>query len=290
MKVALLQTRTPSTQEAALADLEPQVRAAARDGARLIATPEGTNLLQRDRSRLQSLRVGEDEDLVVTGLRALARELDVEILIGSVLVRRSDGLNANRCLMVDASGTIRARYDKIHMFDVNLPSGEEIRESRAYAPGDVALTTPSRAGRLGLTICYDLRFPHLYRGLAKAGAEILTTPSAFTKPTGEAHWEVLLRARAIENGAFVLAPAQGGLHEDGRRTFGRTLAVGPWGEVMGMLDHDEPGVLMVEIETAAVARARAAIPSLANERAFAPPLPAAADTPDMARLEAEAAA
>jgi predicted amidohydrolase len=271
MRIALVQSRTPAAQDAALAALVPQLRDAAAAGAGLILTPEGANLLERNRARLEEKIVPEGEDVVVSGVRALARALKVEILIGSALIVREDGSFANRSLLIGADGEICARYDKIHMFDVNLPSGEEIRESRTYRPGAQAVIAPSAAGLLGLSICYDLRFPGLYRSLAQAGAEILTVPAAFTQTTGEAHWLALLRARAIETGAFVLAPAQGGLHEDGRRTFGRTLAVAPWGEVIGLLDHDEPGLLMAEIDLAAVARARAAIPSLRNERAFAPP-------------------
>jgi predicted amidohydrolase len=271
MRIALVQSRTPAAQDAALAALVPQLRDAAAAGAGLILTPEGANLLERNRARLEEKIVPEGEDVVVSGVRALARALKVEILIGSALIVREDGSFANRSLLIGADGEICARYDKIHMFDVNLPSGEEIRESRTYRPGAQAVIAPSAAGLLGLSICYDLRFPGLYRSLAQAGAEILTVPAAFTQTTGEAHWLALLRARAIETGAFVLAPAQGGLHEDGRRTFGRSLAVAPWGEVIGLLDHDEPGLLMAEIDLAAVARARAAIPSLRNERAFAPP-------------------
>ena len=157
------------------------------------------------------------------------------------------------------------------MFDVDLPTGETARESEAYEPGDRAVTARAGDARLGLTICYDMRFPAVYRALAVAGAEIITVPAAFTRPTGQAHWEILLRARAIETGSFVLAAAQGGFHEDGRGTWGHTLAIGPWGEILGQLDHDEPGVLVVDLDLAAVAKARAAIPALANARPFAPP-------------------
>jgi predicted amidohydrolase len=285
MRIALIQTRTPANQAAALDALVPQIRAAAGSGAKLILTPEGSNLLERNRERLQERLALEEDDVVACGLRELARDLRVEILIGSVLVRRGDGSFANRCLMIGDDGGVVARYDKIHMFDVNLPTGEEIRESRTYRPGAAAVLAPSAAGLLGLTICYDLRFPQLYRSLAMAGAEILTVPAAFTKPTGEAHWEVLLRARAIETGAFVLAPAQGGLHEDGRRTFGRTLAVSPWGVVIGRLDHDDEGVLMVDIDRLEVAKARSAIPSLVNGQAFeAPKAPEATKGPEAAKV------
>ena len=271
MKVGLIQTRTPASQEAALAHVLPLVREAAAQGAGLIVTPEGSNLLQKNRGKLFATLRSTDEDPFVRGMRDLAGELGVWILIGSALVRREDGKCANRALLVDPAGEITASYDKLHMFDVDLPTGETARESESYEPGDRAVVADIPGARLGLTICYDLRFPALYRSLALAGAEIMTIPAAFTRPTGEAHWEILMRARAIETGAFVIAPAQGGFHEDGRGTWGRSLAVGPWGEVLGKLDHDEPGVLVVEIDPAAAGKARRAIPALANARAFAGP-------------------
>ena len=270
-RVGLVQLRTPDTPAAALAHVAPLVRRAAAEGARLVLTPEATNLLQRDRARLLPRLTTVEVDPVVCGLRDLAAGLGVELLIGSALVARGDGAYANRSLLVGADGSLRAAYDKIHMFDVDLPTGETVRESAVYTPGERAVTADTAAGRLGLTVCYDLRFPALHRALAEAGAELIAVPSAFTRPTGEAHWEVLLRARAIETGSFVLAPAQGGLHADGRGTWGRTMAVGPWGEVVGVLDHDEPGVLTVDLDLAAVARARAAVPALANARRFAAP-------------------
>jgi predicted amidohydrolase len=214
------------------------------------------------------------EDLVVRGLADLAAELSVWILVGSALVLREDGQDgkaANRAALISPTGEVVATYDKLHMFDVDLPTGESARESAVYEPGDRAVVVQAGEARLGLTICYDVRFPALYRALALAGAQVVTVPAAFTRPTGEAHWDILLRARAIETGSFVLAPAQGGRHEDGRGTWGRSLAVGPWGEVLGKLDHDEPGVLVVDLDLAAVDKARAAIPALANARAFSPP-------------------
>jgi predicted amidohydrolase len=267
-RVALLQTRTPAEQRRAVDHVAPLVREAAANGARFILTPEGTNLLQRDREKLADLLRLEDEDPCVADLRDLARSLSVTLLIGSALVKKPEGGAANRSLLVGPEGEIIARYDKIHMFDVDLPTGESPRESRAYTPGEEAVLVRSTLGALGLTICYDMRFPELYRSLAQAGAQVFTVPSAFTRPTGAAHWRSLLRARAIENGAFVLAPAQGGLHEDGRATWGRTMAVSPWGEVMGVLDHDDPGVLMLELDLELVDKARAAIPSLKNGRPF----------------------
>ena len=271
LKAALVQLRTPATQAGALAQVEPLVRQAAAGGAQLIATPEATNILQRDKAKLFEAVRPLDEDACVTGLRALARELGVWILIGSALVRREDGQLANRSTLVGADGAIKATYDKIHMFDVDLPTGERHRESALYTPGERAAVAQTPWGKLGLSVCYDVRFPQLYRALAKAGAEVITVPAAFTRPTGEAHWEILLRARAIETGAFVLAPAQGGLHEDGRGTWGRSIIIGPWGEILAKAEDDEPGVIVAELDLDAVAKARAAIPALVNDRAFAEP-------------------
>jgi predicted amidohydrolase len=271
MKVGLIQTRTPASQDAALAHVLPLVREAAAQGAAFIATPEGSNLLQKDKAKLFPALKPLEADPFVQGMRDAARELSVWILIGSALVKREDGKCANRSVLIDPEGGIVATYDKLHMFDVDLPTGEVARESESYEPGDKAVRAKAGEAELGLTICYDLRFPALYRALALAGAEIMTIPAAFTRPTGAAHWEILMRARAIETGSFVLAPAQGGFHEDGRGTWGHTIAVGPWGEVLGLLDHDEPGVLVVDLDLAAAGKARRAIPALANARAFTGP-------------------
>jgi len=271
MKIGLVQTRTPTSQEAALDHVLPLVREAVAQGAELIATPEGSNLLQKNRDKLFPALKSLDEDPFVQGMRQAAKDLAVWILIGSALVKREDGKCANRAVLIDPQGRVTATYDKLHMFDVDLPTGETARESESYEPGDRAVTADIPGAKLGLTICYDLRFPALYRALALAGATIMTIPAAFTRPTGEAHWEVLMRARAIETGSFVIAPAQGGFHEDGRGTWGRSIAVGPWGEVLGRLDHDEPGVLLVDVDPAAAEKARRAIPALANARAFVGP-------------------
>ena len=272
LRVGLIQTRTPATHAAALAHVAPLVREAAAQGATFIVTPEGTNILQRDKQALLPQLTLLVDDPVVQGLRALAAELSVAILVGSALVKREDGKAANRSALISPLGDIVATYDKLHMFDVDLPTGESARESATYEPGDEAVAVHAGVMRLGLTVCYDVRFPALYRALAIAGAQVITVPAAFTRPTGEAHWEILLRARAIETGSFVLAPAQGGFHEDGRGTFGRTLAIGPWGEVLGKLDHDEPGVLVVDLDLEAVNKARTAIPALLNARAFEAPI------------------
>ncbi|HWA62428.1 MAG TPA: carbon-nitrogen hydrolase family protein [Caulobacteraceae bacterium] len=271
VKIGLIQMRTPADQGRALAQAEPLVREAAAAGARLVITPEGTNILQRDRAQLFERLRPLDEDPCVSGLKDLARELGVWLLIGSALVRREDGLCANRSVMIAPDGKVTATYDKLHMFDVDLPTGETIRESASYTPGERAVVTEAAGAKIGLTVCYDVRFPRLHNALAHAGAQVITVPSAFTRPTGAAHWEVLLRARAIETGSFVLAAAQGGVHEDGRGTWGRSMAVGPWGEVLAIADHDEPAVVLADLDLDAVAKARTAIPALKNERAFAGP-------------------
>jgi predicted amidohydrolase len=271
LEVGLIQTRTPATQGAALAHTAPLIRQAAQAGARLIVTPECSNICQRDRTKLFASLASAETDEAVTGLRALAAELRVWLLIGSALVRREDGKAANRSILVDPDGAVTASYDKIHMFDVDLPTGERHRESAAYEPGGRAVVADAAGARLGLTICYDVRFPALHAALAQAGAQVLTCPAAFTRPTGKAHWEILLRARAIETGSFMLAAAQGGIHEDGRGTWGRSMVVAPWGEVLAVADHDEPGVVLAQLDLEAVTKARGAIPALANARAFAAP-------------------
>jgi predicted amidohydrolase len=271
LRVGLFQTRTPATHAAALELVVPLVREAAAQGARFILTPEGTNVLQKDRARLLPTLASLEDDQVVLGLRDLARELSVWIDVGSALVKREDGKAANRQAVIDPSGAIVATYDKLHMFDVQLPTGETAWESATYEPGERAVVVETPLGAFGLSICYDMRFAALYRALALGGAKVLTVPAAFTRPTGEAHWEVLLRARAIETGSFVLAAAQGGFHEDGRGTWGRSMVVGPWGEVIARLDHDEPGVLIADLDLAAADKARAAIPALKNARAFTGP-------------------
>jgi predicted amidohydrolase len=272
LRCALIQTRTPAHQGAALAHIEPLIEQAAGQGAAFIATPEGSNLLQKDRDLFIRTAVAPQDDVFIEGVRGLAQRHGLPILIGSALVKREDGLFANRAMLIDAAGEIVETYDKIHMFDVDLPTGERYRESSLYTPGDRAVVAQTPWGGLGLTICYDVRFPGLFQALAQAGVRMITVPAAFTRPTGQAHWQVLLRARAIETGAFILAPAQGGFHEDGRGTHGHSLVVSPWGEVIAALDHDEPGVLMADLDLTLVETTRSAIPNLKNQRAWAAPL------------------
>ena len=269
LRVALVQLRTPDTEEASLEALAPLIREAAESGAQLILTPEAANLLQRDRGKLLSQLRPLEESPVAQALSAAAREFGVSILAGSVLCLREDGRPVNRSVLFDETGRIGAVYDKIHMFDVDLPTGERWRESELFAPGDRAVVAATPWGGLGMTVCYDLRFPELFRALAGAGAGMIAVPAAFTRPTGEAHWETLLRARAIETGAFILAPAQGGRHADGRETWGRSMVIDPWGRVLAQAYGDEPGVMVAELELGAVDRARRAIPSLRHGREFA---------------------
>ena len=271
LRAALIQTCTPASQDAALQAIAPLIRQAAGQGAQLIVTPEGSNLLQRDRARMLAVLKPIELDPFVQGVRLLARELKVWILIGSALVATGADKAANRAVLIDDAGMVVTTYDKLHMFDVDLPNGDRYRESSLYEPGGEARLEPTPWGALGLTICYDMRFPQLYRALAKAGAAVIAVPAAFTRPTGEAHWEVLLRARAIENGVFILAAAQGGLHEDGRGTWGHSMIIDPWGRILAQADGDAPGVVIAELNLDDVTTTRQAIPSLKNERAFAAP-------------------
>lgn len=271
LTAACIQMRSGTEPAANLAAASGMIREAAGQGASFIATPEMTNLLDirpgmaRPKVRLEA----EDESL--PAFRALAAELSVTLLIGSLAIAlEEDERFANRSFLIGPDGGLIARYDKIHMFDVEVGDGQTYRESRAYRPGEEAVLATAPFGKLGLTICYDLRFPHLYRRLAQAGADILTIPAAFTRVTGEAHWDVLIRARAIETGCFVIAPAQGGTHEDGRETFGHSMIVSPWGDVIAEMPGNEPGVLLADLDLEDVAAARRRIPSLANDRS--PPL------------------
>ena len=232
-----------------------------------MTTPEMTNILEPDRPRLKALARVEAQDQSVTGFSELASQLDIWLNIGSLALKNASEKLVNRSLLFAPDGAIAARYDKIHLFDVDLPDGKILRESHAYEAGGRIRVARLPWATLGMTICYDVRFPALYQELGRQGAEVITVPSAFTVPTGEAHWHVLLRARAIETGSFVLAAAQGGRHESGRETFGHSLAVSPWGEVLAEAGV-EPGVLLVEIDVAHVAGARRRIPALQNKRAF----------------------
>jgi predicted amidohydrolase len=216
------------------------------------------------------IALSEADDRSLVAFCALAEELRIWLLIGSLAIKVSDDKTANRSYLVASDGRIAARYDKIHLFDVDLPNGESYRESRTVIAGEQAVTADLPWGRVGLSVCYDLRFPQLYRVLAKGGAEILSVPSAFTETTGRAHWQLLLRARAIENGCFVIAPAQGGKHANGRSTYGHSMIVGPWGEILAEAGT-EPGIIMADIDLDEVAAVRARVPSLQHDRPFSAP-------------------
>jgi predicted amidohydrolase len=266
-RVGLIQMRSGRASQANLDAAAKLIGEARSAGADYVQTPEMTNIMEVSREKLFSAIVDEDGDAGLAMFRELARGLGIFVHVGSLAIRVSPDKAANRSFLIDPRGDIVGRYDKIHMFDVDLANGESYRESRNYRAGELAVVNDLPWGRLGLTVCYDLRFPALYRALAEAGSSFLAIPSAFTRQTGEAHWHVLNRARAIENGCFVLAAAQGGKHENGRETFGHSLIVDPWGRVLAE-GGIEPGVVMAEIDPAEVVAARSKVPSLQHGRRF----------------------
>ena len=267
----LVQMRSGRSPDANIAVAESLIREAAADGADYVLTPEMTNILDRNANRVTGAAQIEQEDPALARFRDLAEELRIWLHIGSLAVRGAAGV-VDRGYLIGPDGVVAARYDKIHMFDVDLPGGESWRESRLYAPGDQAVVADLPWARLGLSICYDLRFPQLFRSLAHAGATVLAIPAAFTRQTGQAHWHVLLRARAIETGSYVLAAAQGGKHEDGRETFGHSMVVDPWGRIVAEAG-EEPGVILAEIDPSASLAVRRQIPTLQHDRTFASPQP-----------------
>ena len=266
-KVGLIAMRSGLDQKANLDAALAAIDQARRAGADYVQTPEMTNVLESKRDRLLANIATDDNDPTLAALRETARKLAIYIHVGSLAIKASSEKAVNRSFLIDRKGDIAARYDKIHMFDVDLANGESYRESNTYRAGELAVVADLPWGRLGLTVCYDLRFPALYRALAETGASFFAIPSAFTRQTGEAHWHVLLRARAIENGCFVFASAQGGRHESGRETYGHSLIIDPWGRILAE-GGTEPGVLMAEIDPAEVAAARAKVPSLHHGRRF----------------------
>src|SRR6266852_8398010 len=266
-RVGLVQMRSGRSPQANIEAAGKLIGEAKAAGADYVQTPEMTNIMEIRRESLFGAIVPEEADAGLAVMRDLARKHALWVHVGSFAVKVSPEKAANRSFLIDPKGEIAARYDKIHMFDVDLANGETYRESRNFRAGELAVAADLPWGRLGLTVCYDLRFPALYRALAEAGASFLAIPSAFTRQTGEAHWHVLNRARAIENGAFVLAAAQGGKHENGRETFGHSLIVDPWGRILAEGDT-EPGVILAVIDPAAVTAARAKIPSLQHGRRF----------------------
>jgi len=266
-KAAMIQMRSGLAPAANIEAAVGMIGEAKSAGADYVQTPEMTNILAARREQLFAAIVEEQSDAALAALRELARQLGIYIHVGSLAIRISSERAANRGFLIDRTGEIAARYDKIHMFDVDLGNGESYRESNNYQAGEAGVLADLPWGRLGVTICYDLRFPALYRALAEAGATMLAIPSAFTQKTGEAHWHILNRARAIENGCYVFAAAQGGKHENGRETFGHSLIVDPWGRVLAEGGR-EPGVVMAEIDPAEIAKARGRIPSLEHGRRF----------------------
>jgi deaminated glutathione amidase len=266
-RVGLVQMRSGRTPAQNVDAATKLIKEAKTGGADYVLTPEMTNILERKREDLFAALTPEEKDRSLAAFRDLARRLGIWVHVGSLAIEVLPQKAVNRSFLIDPKGEIVARYDKIHMFDVDLGGGENYRESRNYRPGDLAVVADLPWGRLGLTVCYDLRFPALYRAIAEAGASFFSIPSAFTRQTGEAHWHVLVRARAIENGSFVFAAAQGGKHENGRETYGHSLIIDPWGGILGEGDI-EPGVILAEIDPAQVAAARGRIPSLQHGRRF----------------------
>jgi predicted amidohydrolase len=276
MRTALVQLTVTDDPSANLVDTREKVRAAAAAGAGFVLTPECTNGLSSSRDHQRTVFYPEATDPTLAALRDEAARAGIWLLVGSLGLKTTDpdGRFANRSLLIDPAGAVAARYDKIHMFDVNVSETEVYRESAGYRPGDRAVLADTPFARIGLTVCYDVRFPHLYRRLAQGGAQIITVPAAFNHITGAAHWEVLLRARAIETGCFILAPAQTGFHAEtqgkGRRTHGHSLVVAPWGEVLAD-GGTEPGLTVIEIDLAQVDKARGRVPSLVHDRPFGGP-------------------
>jgi predicted amidohydrolase len=269
-KVALVQMTSDREVEPNIETASRMIREARGAGAELILTPENTSMIEPHRKLILEKAKEESDHPAIPAFRALAAETGAWLLIGSLTIKLDEVSCANRCYLFSPAGEIVARYDKIHMFDVDLADGESYRESASFRSGNRAVIADLPFGRLGLTICYDLRFPYLYRALAQAGASFLSVPAAFTVPTGRAHWHVLLRARAIETGCFVLAPAQCGTHAEGRRTYGHSLVVSPWGEVLAD-GGEEPGLVLAEIDPAKVEEARRMVPALTHDRAFTGP-------------------
>jgi len=268
MKIALIQMRSGRTMSTNVDEACALIAQAAAQGATYVQTPEMTTLIERDRDRMAAEVTEGAVDAATVRFATLARSLGITLHIGSMAVPLADGRFANRAHLFNSDGALITTYDKIHMFDVDLAGGESWRESAIYAPGERCVVADLSSVRLGLGVCYDLRFAKLFRAQAHAGANLLTTPAAFTRQTGEAHWHVLLRARAIETGSYVAAAAQGGTHEDGRETYGHSLVIDPWGRIVAEKHDDEPGVLMADLDVAKVADARAKIPALTHDRDF----------------------
>lgn len=275
-RVACVQNNAERDMAPSIEAVAPLVRAAAGKGAELITLPEMVTMLEPEDRLALDKAVAEAEDPGLLAFRELARETGAWILVGSLLIRSTADKVANRSFLLDPEGAVTARYDKLHLFDVDLEGGESYRESAVVSPGERAVLASLPWGTLGMSVCYDLRFAHLYRALAKAGADYLAIPAAFTYTTGKAHWHVLARARAIETGCYVFAPCQCGVHAEGRRTFGHSLIVDPWGEIVADAGT-EVGFITADIDRAKVEAARRMIPALEHDRPFTQPRPAAAE-------------
>lgn len=268
IKVAAIQMRSDGDMSANIAALERMVGEAAAHGARYVQTPENTGIIQNDRALYRASLHAEQDDPVVRAASALAKQHGIYLHIGSTPIKLENGLIANRAFVFAPDGSKLTTYDKIHMFDVDLDNGESWRESDTISAGDRAVVAELPFMKLGLAICYDIRFPQLFQAQANAGANVISAPAAFTRQTGEAHWHILQRARAIENGAFLISAAQGGLHNGNRETYGHTIIVSPWGKILAEADHDDPAVIYADINVADSAAARAKIPNLKNAREF----------------------
>jgi deaminated glutathione amidase len=269
IRIAVLQMTAGINPAANAATIVDAARQAKAGGAAMLFTPEMSNLIDQNRKRAMANVVAEAADPVLAAGQEAAAQYSISLALGSLAIARGDGRFANRAFVIDRSGHITARYDKMHMFDVDLSTGESWRESNAYAAGDRVVTAETPAGRLGLAICYDIRFPALFEELGQQKCDVIAIPAAFTVPTGKAHWHLLQRARAIEASAYVVSAAQVGLHEDGRSTFGHSLVVDPWGEVLLDMGGETPGLGFAEIDPARIAEVRKQLPSLANRRKIA---------------------
>lgn len=267
VKTAVIQVNASADMDENIENASNMIRTAKDQGAELICTPENVTMMEFGGNNVIAASFPQDTHPALHAFQDLAKELDVWLLVGSLAVKQDSGKVANRSFLLDNTGQIAGQYDKIHLFDVNLEGGETYRESNTFDGGEEAVLAETPWGKLGMSICYDVRFPHLYRAYGQAGATIITVPAAFTKPTGQAHWEVLLRARAIENGCFVIAPGQCGTHKGDRETYGHSLIIAPWGEILSQAG-DEPGIFMADLDLSEVDKARSKVPSLTHDRPY----------------------
>ncbi|WP_417790180.1 carbon-nitrogen hydrolase family protein [Terasakiella pusilla] len=267
VKTAVIQVNASADMDENIQTASTMIRTAKDQGAQLICTPENVTMMEFGGDNVIAASFPQDSHPALKAFQALAKELDIWLLVGSLAVKQDSGKVANRSFLLSNEGAIAGQYDKIHLFDVDLEGGESYRESNTFDGGEQAVLADTPWGKLGMSICYDVRFPHLYRAYGQAGANIITVPAAFTKPTGRAHWEVLLRARAIENGCFVIAPGQCGTHKGDRETYGHSLIIAPWGEILSEAG-EEPGIFMADLDLSEVDKARGKVPSLKHDRPY----------------------